>query len=307
MSIDPRLQAAERPDATGALTSGSACAVRRSPGRVLWGRLRRDRVAVAGLAIIAVLVTTAVFAPYLAPYDPAHQSLADRLAGPSMRHLLGTDQFGRDVLSRLIYGSRVELAVGLSSVLISLVLGTTLGTFAAYRAGAADEVTMRVLDVLLAFPYLLLAILVVSLLGAHLRSTIIAVGIWATPGFARVIRGLVLTILNQQYIEAAQAAGARTLRIVGRYILPNCVSVLIVYGALYTASAILLEAPLSFLGLGVQPPTASWGLMVSSGRNYLLEAPHIATFAGLAIALAVLGFNLFADGLQDALDTKLTL
>ena len=261
-------------------------------------------MAVTGAVIIGVLVVTAVGAADLAPFDPARQALTDRLAGPSVRHWLGTDEFGRDVLSRLIYGSRVELIVGFASVLISLALGTALGTAAAYTAGAADEVIMRVLDVLLAFPYLLLAILVVSILGANLRSTIIAVGIWATPGFARVIRGLILTIVGQEYIEASRAVGARPWRTVVRHILPNCVSVLIVYSALYTANAILLEAALSFLGLGVQPPTASWGLMVSTGRNYLLEAPHIATFAGLAIAFAVLGFNLFADGLQDALDTK---
>ena len=261
-------------------------------------------MAVTGAFIIGVLVVTAVGAADLAPFDPARQALTDRLAGPSVRHWLGTDEFGRDVLSRLIYGSRVELIVGFASVLISLALGTALGTAAAYTAGAADEVIMRVLDVLLAFPYLLLAILVVSILGANLRSTIIAVGIWATPGFARVIRGLILTIVGQEYIEASRAVGARPWRTVVRHILPNCVSVLIVYSALYTANAILLEAALSFLGLGVQPPTASWGLMVSTGRNYLLEAPHIATFAGLAIAFAVLGFNLFADGLQDALDTK---
>jgi len=276
----------------------------RPRGRGLWRRIRRDRVAVTGAVIIGVLVVTAVGAADLAPFDPARQALTDRLAGPSVRHWLGTDEFGRDVLSRLIYGSRVELIVGFASVLISLALGTALGTAAAYTAGAADEVIMRVLDVLLAFPYLLLAILVVSILGANLRSTIIAVGIWATPGFARVIRGLILTIVGQEYIEASRAVGARPWRTVVRHILPNCVSVLIVYSALYTANAILLEAALSFLGLGVQPPTASWGLMVSTGRNYLLEAPHIATFAGLAIAFAVLGFNLFADGLQDALDTK---
>jgi ABC-type dipeptide/oligopeptide/nickel transport system permease subunit len=275
--------------------------------RGLLGRIRRDHIAVAGAVIIGVLIVAAVGAPGLAPYDPARQALTDRLAGPSARHWLGTDEFGRDVLSRLIYGSRVDLVVGFASVFISLALGTALGTAAAYTAGAADEVIMRVLDVLLAFPYLLLAILVVSVLGANLRSTIIAVGIWATPGFARVIRGLVLTIIGQEYIEASRAVGARPWRTIARHILPNCISVIVVYSALYTANAILLEAALSFLGLGVQPPTASWGLMVSTGRNYLLEAPHIATFAGLAIAFAVLGFNLFADGLQDALDTKAAL
>lgn len=287
--------------------TGGAPAPYRSPAAAMWRRFRRNHLALGGGVIIGALVAVAVGAPYLSPYDPAHQALADKLMGPTARHWLGTDEFGRDVLSRLIFGSRVELAVGLASVLIGLVLGTLLGTVAAYRGGVADELTMRALDVLLAFPYLLLAILVVSVLGANLRSTILAVGLWATPGFARVIRGLVLTIAGQEYVEASRAIGARTARIILRHVLPNCISVLIVYAALYMASAILLEAALSFLGLGVQPPTSSWGLMISTGRDYLLEAPHIATFAGLAIAFTVLGFNLFADGLRDALDTKLTL
>jgi peptide/nickel transport system permease protein len=280
--------------------------VHRSPASALWRRLRRNRLALGGGVMIGVLLIVAALAPYLAPYDPAHQSLADKLAGPTARHLLGTDEFGRDVLSRLIFGSRVELAVGVASVLVGLALGTALGTVAAYWGGIADELTMRALDVLLAFPYLLLAILVVSVLGANVRSTILAVGLWATPGFARVIRGLVLLVAGQEYVEASRAIGARTARIILRHVLPNCVSVLIVYAALYMANAILLEAALSFLGLGVQPPAASWGVMISTGRDYLLEAPHIATFAGLAIAFTVLGFNLFADGLRDALDTKAT-
>jgi peptide/nickel transport system permease protein len=257
--------------------------------------------------VVAMLVIAAVGAPYLAPFDPTQQALAEKLSAPSAHHWLGTDEFGRDVLSRLMYGSRVELVVGLVSVVLALILGTVLGTVSAYCGGMADEITMRTLDVLLAFPYLLLAILVVSLLGTNLLSTILAVGLWATPGFARVTRGLVLTIIGLEYVEASRAIGARTLRIIARHVLPNCVSVVIVYSALYMASAILLEAALSFLGLGVQPPTPSWGIMVSTGRTYLLEAPHIATVAGMAIALAVLGFNLVADGLRDVLDMKLTM
>jgi len=292
---------------SSAVPIGGAPAAYRTPAAAMWRRFRRNHLALGGAAIIVVLTLTAVCAPYLSPYDPAHQVLADKLAGPSAHHWLGTDEFGRDVLSRLIFGSRIELVVGLASVSVGLALGIVLGTAAAYWGGIADEVTMRALDVLLAFPYLLLAILVVSVLGANVRSIILAVGLWATPGFARVIRGLVLTVVGQEYIEASRAIGARTMRIIVRHVLPNCISVLIVYAALYMASAILLEAALSFLGLGVQPPTASWGLMISTGRDYLLEAPHIATFPGLAIAVTVLGFNLFADGLRDALDTKLTL
>jgi peptide/nickel transport system permease protein len=205
----------------------------------------------------------------------------------------------------LIYGSRIALAVGLASVSIALIIGIVLGTAAGYLGGVIDEVLMRGLDMLLAFPYLLLAIAVVSALGPGLANTILAVGIWATPGFARVIRGSVLSIKEQEYVQAARAVGASTGRIVVRHILPNCVSILIVYSALYMASAILLEAALSFLGLGVQPPTPSWGLMVSTGRDVLVIAPHIATFPGVAIAVTVLGFNLVGDGLRDALDPRL--
>ena len=288
-------------DAAGSATG------HRSLRAAAWRRFRRNHLALGGATAVAVLVIAAACAPYLAPFDPAHQALAEKLSGPGARHWLGTDEFGRDVLSRLIYGSRVELIVGFAAVLMGLTLGVVLGTASAYWGGVMDEITMRVLDVLLAFPYLLLAILAVSVLGANLRSTILAVGLWATPGFARVIRGLVLRTIVQEYVEASRAIGARTIRIIFRHILPNCISVMVVYSALYMASAILLEAGLSFLGLGVQPPTPSWGIMVSTGRTYLLEAPHIATFAGLAIAVTVLGFNLVADGLRDIWDTKLTL
>ncbi|MCL6553505.1 MAG: ABC transporter permease [Firmicutes bacterium] len=276
-----------------------------SAGGAAWRRFRRNRLALAGLVIVSLLVVAAVFAPWLAPADPARQVLEDKRTPPGPKYLLGADEFGRDIASRLIYGSRVALLVGVVSVLIALVLGTLLGTLAGYLGGGVDEVLMRALDVLLAFPYLLLAIAIVSALGPGLENTILAVGIWATPGFARVIRGSVLSLKEQEYVAAARALGAGTLRIVVRHILPNCVSIVIVYSALYMASAILLEAALSFLGLGVQPPTPSWGLMVSTGRDFLLLAPHIATFPGLAIALAVLGFNLLGDGLRDALDPRL--
>ncbi|MDR7419164.1 MAG: ABC transporter permease [Armatimonadota bacterium] len=278
-----------------------------STGAAMWRRFRRNRLALAGLLVVALLACAAIFAPALAPADPARQSLEDKRMPPGPKYLLGADEFGRDIASRLIYGSRIALMVGLVSVLIALVLGTTLGTVAGYAGGAVDEVLMRALDVLLAFPYLLLAIAIVSAMGPGLPNTILAVGIWATPGFARVIRGSVLAIKEQEYVQAARAVGAGTGRIVVRHVLPNCISILIVYSALYMASAILLEAALSFLGLGVQPPTPSWGLMVSTGRDFITIAPHIATLPGLAIALTVLGFNLLGDGLRDALDPKMKL
>jgi peptide/nickel transport system permease protein len=273
----------------------------------MWKRFRRNRLALAGLAIVALLTAVAVAAPLLAPRDPASQVLEDKRMRPGARYWLGADEFGRDIASRLIYGSRVALVVGAVSVLIALALGTVLGTVAGFLGGVADEVIMRALDVLLAFPYLLLAIAIVSALGPGLENTILAVGIWATPGFARVIRGSVLAVKEQEYVAAARAIGAGTGRVVARHVLPNCISILIVYSALYMASAILLEAALSFLGLGIQPPMPSWGLMVSTGRDFLTIAPHIATFPGLAIAVAVLGFNLLGDGLRDALDPRLTL
>jgi peptide/nickel transport system permease protein len=278
-----------------------------STGAAMWKRFRRNRLALIGLAIVGLLTSAAIFAPYLAPADPARQILQDKRMLPGAKYWLGADEFGRDIASRLIYGSRVALAVGLASVLIALALGIALGTTAGFLGGHVDEAIMRSLDVLLAFPYLLLAIGIVSALGPGVENTILAVGIWATPGFARVVRGSVLSIKEQEYVQAAHAIGAGTARIVVRHVLPNCISILVVYSALYMASAILLEAALSFLGLGVQPPTPSWGLMVSTGRNFIVVAPHIATFPGLAIALAVLGFNLLGDGLRDALDPKTTL
>ncbi|MDQ7859276.1 MAG: ABC transporter permease [Armatimonadota bacterium] len=277
----------------------------RSTGAALWRRFRRNRLALAGLLIVALLACAAMLAPALAPADPARQSLEDKRMPPGGKYLLGADEFGRDIASRLIYGSRIALMVGLVSVLFAAVLGTALGTVAGYVGGAVDEALMRTLDVLLAFPYLLLAIAIVSALGPGLQNTILAVGVWATPGFARVIRGSVLAIKEQEYVQAARAAGAGTGRVVVRHVLPNCISILIVYSALYMASAILLEAALSFLGLGVQPPTPSWGLMVSTGRDFITLAPHIATLPGLAIAVTVLGFNLLGDGLRDALDPKM--
>ncbi len=276
-----------------------------SAGAAMWKRFRRNRLALMGLVIVGFLMVMAILSPLLAPADPARQTLEDKRMPPGFKYKLGADEFGRDIASRLIYGSRVALVIGLVSVLIALLLGTALGTAAGYLGGGVDEVIMRAMDVLLAFPYLLLAIAIVSALGPGLANTILAVGIWATPAFARVVRGSVISVKELEYVQAARAIGASTFRIVVRHVLPNCISVVVVYSALYMASAILLEAALSFLGLGIQPPTPSWGLMVSTGRDYLVIAPHIATFPGLAIAFAVLGFNLLGDGLRDALDPKL--
>jgi peptide/nickel transport system permease protein len=270
-----------------------------------WQRFRRNRLALAGLVVVALLVVAAVGAPWLAPADPAKQSLIEKRARPGNKFLLGADEFGRDILSRVLFGSRVALLVGLLSVAIALGLGLVLGCLAGFAGGWIDALIMRGVEVLLAFPYLLLAIAVVSALGPGVLNTTIAVGIWGTPTVTRVVRGAVLAARESEYVSAARALGASAGEVLRRHVLRNILPTVVVYSTLFLANAILVEAALSFLGLGVQPPTPSWGLMVSSGRDFLLVAPHIATIPGLAIMLAVLGFNLLGDGLRDALDPRL--
>jgi len=276
-----------------------------SPVKEFWEQFLQNRLAVLGLVIVIGLVIVAIFAPFFAPQDPTLQSLPDKRTKPGGKFILGADEFGRDILSRLIYGTRVALLVGILSVAIALVLGMVLGTVSGFFGGVVDNLIMRSLDILLAFPYLLLAIAVVSAIGPGVLNTTIAVGIWATPGFARIIRASVITIKKADYVLAAKALGASSTRIILSHVTPNFISPVIVYSTLYMANAILVEAALSFLGLGVQPPTPSWGLMVSSGRDFLLSAPHIATLPGIAIMTTVLGFNLLGDGLRDSLDPRL--
>jgi ABC-type dipeptide/oligopeptide/nickel transport system permease subunit len=270
-----------------------------------WRRFRRNRLALIGLLIVAVILMSAILAPWLAPQDPAKQSLFEKRARPGAKYVLGADEFGRDILSRVIYGARIALVVGLVSVGIALGLGLLLGSLAGFLGGWVDAGIMRGVEVLLAFPYLLLAIAVVSALGPGALNTTIAVGIWGTPHVTRIVRGAVLALRETEYVRAARALGAGGPALVGRHILPNILPTVIVYGSLFMADAILVEAALSFLGLGVQPPTPSWGLMVATGRDFLLVTPHITTIPGLAIMLAVLGFNLLGDGLRDALDPRL--
>jgi peptide/nickel transport system permease protein/oligopeptide transport system permease protein len=270
-----------------------------------WGQFRRNHLAIAGLGIVALLLVAALAAPWLAPADPAKQSLIEKRARPGGKFLLGADEFGRDILSRVIYGSRVALVVSVLSVAVALALGLTLGCLAGFLGGWADALVMRATEVLLAFPYLLLAIAVVSALGPGVFNTTLAVGIWGAPTVIRVVRGAVLVARETEYVSAARALGASAPRVLTRHVLRNVFPTVIVYSTLFMANAILVEAALSFLGLGVQPPTPSWGLMVSTGRDLLLVAPHVATIPGLAILVAVLGFNLLGDGLRDALDPRL--
>ncbi|MCB0065342.1 MAG: ABC transporter permease [Caldilineaceae bacterium] len=271
----------------------------------VWQRFTLIRSAVAALLIVVLLVLMALLAPVLAPQDPAVQTLADKRMPPGATYWLGADEFGRDILSRVIYGARVALYVALVAVALALVMGVAIGLVAGFAGGWIDTVLMRLVDVMLSFPYLLLAIAIVATLGTGVQNTTLAVGIWATPSFARITRGQVLNIKGREYITAAEAVGVTGWRMVWRYILPNAIPPVIVFATLYMANAILLEAALSFLGLGVQPPQPSWGLMVASGRDFLRVAPHVATIPGVAIMLAVLGFNLLGDGLRDALDPRL--
>jgi peptide/nickel transport system permease protein len=270
-----------------------------------WARFRRNRLALVGLVLVVLLALSASLAPWLAPYDPTRQSLIEKRARPGTKYLLGADEFGRDILSRVIYGARVALLVGVLSSAIAILGGLLLGVVAGFAGGWLDAVMMRGLEILLAFPYLLLALAIVAALGTGTLNTTIAVGIWGVPAVTRIVRGSVLALRETEYVGAARALGAPPPALLRRHILPNIIPGLIVYGTLFMANAILLEAALSFLGLGVQPPTASWGLMVSTGRDVLLVAPHVATVPGLAIMVAVLAFNLVGDGLRDALDPRL--
>jgi peptide/nickel transport system permease protein len=267
--------------------------------------LVRNNTAKLGFAIVVLNIIVASFAPFIAPYDPEVANLSEIVQPPSPRHLLGADELGRDILSRIAYGSRISLTLGIVSIGIALFGGVSLGGFGAYSGGWADLIIMRFIDVLLAFPTLLLAIIVVSILGPGIRNAMIAVGVAQLPVYARLVRGVILSIKEQEFVVAAQAIGASDLRIMTRHVLPNSVAPIIVQATLNIASAILSAAALGFLGLGAQPPTPEWGTMLSKGRLYLRVAPHVTTFPGLAILITVLGFNLFGDGLRDALDPKM--
>jgi peptide/nickel transport system permease protein len=241
----------------------------------------------------------------IAPYDPYEIKLLDKLQPPSAHHWMGTDDKGRDILSRILYGSQLSLAVGFVSVFIGALFGIILGIVSGYYGGFIDTVIMRIIDILLAFPGLLLALAIVSALGPSLVNVMLAVGIFSIPTFARIVRGSTLSVKKMEYIDAIKVLGAKDIKIIFVHILPNIMSPIIVQGTLRLATSILSVAGLSFLGMGAQPPTAEWGAMLSSGRDFLYSAPHIALFPGLAIAIIVLAFNIFGDGLRDALDPRM--
>ena len=267
--------------------------------------LLRNRSATLGLALIALIAVVALIGPALAPYNPLIPSPLDRLKGPSSAHFFGTDSLGRDILSRVIFGSRISLAIGLISVTISLVPGTLLGLLAGYFGGKLDSLIMRLMDVLLAFPAILLAIFITAILGPSLPNTMIAVGIVYIPHYARIVRSSVLSLREQLFIQAIGHLGGSHGRIIRGHILPNSLPPIIVYATLGMGTAVLQAAALGFLGLGAQPPQPEWGAMLSEGRQYIQLAPHVAAFPGAAILFLVLGFNLFGDGLRDALDPSL--
>jgi len=257
-----------------------------------------------GLVIVLVAVLAAAIGPALIPYDPASQTLADRLEPPSVAHPFGLDELGRDILARLVAGARISLAVGLAVVSVSSLVGMALGSIAGYFGGLVDDAISRVVDVLMAFPGILLAIALVAVLGPSLRNVIMALCVIGWVGYARLVRGQALRARELEYVQAARALGAGPARIVLRHVLPTAFPAVIVQATLGMAGAILAEASLSFLGLGVQPPTPSWGTMLDAGRSHLFDAPHLTLFPGLAIATLVLGFNFLGDGLRDRLDPK---
>jgi len=270
-------------------------------------RLLHDKLAIAGMVIIGVLLLMALLAPIVAPYDPIIQEILKRRQGLSSEHWLGLDDLGRDILSRIIFGSRFSLQVGVVSVSLAIIVGAIVGAASGYLGGWVDTVMMRLMDIMLAFPALLLAIAIVTILGPGLLNMLYAIAIVSIPAYARIVRASVLSVKEQDYILAARSIGVPPLRLLFRNVFPNCLTPLIVQGTLGIGTAILDAAGLSFLGLGAQPPKPEWGAMLGQGRYSMFTAPHIVVFPGIAIMLTVLGFNLLGDGLRDALDPRLRI
>ncbi|MDP2804169.1 MAG: ABC transporter permease [Phreatobacter sp.] len=275
-----------------------------SPGARAWRRLKKRRTAMVALVLLVLLALIAIFAPFIATHDPTQQSWRAVRQAPSLTHWFGSDEVGRDIFSRIIYGTRASLSAGVISVAIAIVAGVPLGLLAGYVGGWTDALISRITDAMLACPFLILAIALAAFLGPSLQNAMIAIGITATPVFVRLTRGQVLSIKTEDYVEAARAVGNTKIRIALRHILPNVMPQLLVQGTLTIATAIIAEASLSFLGLGQQPPAPSWGSMLNIAQRFLSNAPWMAIFPGIAIFVTVLSFNLFGDGLRDALDPK---
>lgn len=271
----------------------------------IWFRLRKNRMAMLGMIIILILAYCSLFPQTIAPYGYDDQVLSRANKSPSKEFIFGTDNLGRDIFSRVVYGAGISLRIGLISVAISAVLGIILGAIAGYYGGFTENLIMRAMDILLAIPSILLAISIVAALGTSLLNLMIAVGVSSVPKFARIVRASILSVKDQEYIEASRCVGASDVRIIATHVIPNCLAPIIVQATMGVASAILSASSLSFIGLGVQPPLPEWGTMLSAGRQYIRDFPHIVTFPGLAIMITIFAFNLFGDGLRDALDPKL--
>jgi len=268
-------------------------------------RMRKSRTAIFGIIIIILFTLVAFLAPFISPYDPLEQNFIKSFRPPSAEHYLGTDEFGRDVFSRIIYGARISLQIGFVAVFISLIVGVSVGLIAGYYGGWLDMAVMRVMDLMLSFPYILLALVIMSILGPGIYNAMVAIGIVYVPQYARIVRSSVLSVKKKEYVIAAKALGANDFRIILKHIFLNSMAPIIIQTTLSIGRAIINAAGLSFLGLGAQPPTPEWGAMLSNGQDFLRNAPWIATFPGIAIALLVLGFNLVGDGLRDAFDPRL--
>ena len=268
-------------------------------------RLLTHRLGMVGLAVILLNVLVAILAPWVATHDPLKIDIAHRAAPPSKDYLFGTDDFGRDIFSRVIYGSRISLSISLLSVALAVVFGVMIGASAGYYGGWIDNIIMRCMDAVMSFPAILLAIAIMAVRGSHLYNVVLALGFVYIPRFARIVRGSVLSLKEKEFVEASLAMGNSDVFIIFRHILPNCLAPLIVQATISLAYAILAEAALSFLGMGAPPPAPSWGNILSDARNYMLDAPWMTVFPGVAITLAVLGYNLFGDALRDALDPRL--
>ena len=270
-----------------------------------WRRFKRNKNALAGLIIIVGYIIIAIISPLISPHNPVKQDLNKVILPPSPEHPLGTDQLGRDILSRILWGTRTSLLIGLYAVLLGGFIGVMMGAISGYYGGKVDMIIQRIVDLMLAFPSFLLALALISVLGVGLENVVIAVGVTSIPVFTRLVRASALVIKEQAYIEAAKLMGLSDFKIIINYVLPNSLAPIIVQSTLYMGTAILVAAGLGFLGLGVQPPTPEWGQMLGEASVYIFAAPHMVIFPGLAIFLAVLAFNLVGDGLRDALDPRL--
>ncbi len=272
-----------------------------------WLTFKRNKTALVGFTVTVIITILAILAPWISPRDPLKQDVYHRLTPPEGAHPMGTDDFGRDVLSRIIWGGRVSLMVGISSVLLGMVLGTTMGLIAGYMGGRVENIIMRTVDVSMSFPNLIMGLMVMAILGSGLVKLIIAIGIVMAPRFARVAHGPALAVRGKEFVTAARALGASDSRIIRYHILPNIFGEVVVMGSLWTATAIRIEANLSFIGLGVPPPTPTWGNMIRSGVEWLTNAPWVSVFPGLAILITVLSFNMMGDGLRDVTDPTLQI